>query len=376
VEEAILALPGSFRGEQLGLLLGVARAAGLPARGLVDAAVAAASTLPADRRPALHLDLELHRAVLTELEPGPEAVRGRVQVEAGTGLVPILDALAKRVARLFVQDTRFDPLHAAETERRLYRELPAWLARLRREETLVVTMETGAREHALELSWPRLAEACETPFHLLERLVGSLARPETAGLLLFTDRAGALPGLVPRLEGAARAEALVLPEAAAASGALHAATRILSPGEELPLITRLPRRPSMTLRPPPAAPAAGEAARPDRAERPTHVLAGSVAHAITGEALVVGSAPPPGGRHLRLEGEGAGVEAVHCEILLADGRAFVRLAGNRDGAGAWLNGEPVKEGTPLATGDRLRLGEPGVELRLIRVADGHGPAQG
>jgi hypothetical protein len=241
VGEALLAVPGSFTHEVLGLVLGIARGAGLPVVGMVDAAVAAGSTRPPEEGRTLHLDLELHRAVLTELEPGEDAVRGRVEVEPGTGLAPILDGLARRVAGLFVQETRFDPLHAAETERHLYRELPGWLARLHREKIFVVSIESGGREHALELSWPMLAEGCEKPFGRLARLVASFEAPGEPTTLLLTDRAGALPGLGPLLEEAVGSAALVLPAAAAATGALLSAERIRAPGEELPFITRLGR---------------------------------------------------------------------------------------------------------------------------------------
>ena len=43
VEAVILALPGTYSGDQLGLLLGIAQACGMPVRGMVDSAVAAAS---------------------------------------------------------------------------------------------------------------------------------------------------------------------------------------------------------------------------------------------------------------------------------------------------------------------------------------------
>ena len=59
--------PASGAPSALGLLLSVARAAGLPVAGLVDAAVAAASLGHRRRRRCLHLDLTRHRAVVTAL---------------------------------------------------------------------------------------------------------------------------------------------------------------------------------------------------------------------------------------------------------------------------------------------------------------------
>ena len=59
--EAFLAVPGFWSAGALSLLLSVARAAGLPVVGLVDAAVAAAS-LGHEGESLLHLDLTRHRA--------------------------------------------------------------------------------------------------------------------------------------------------------------------------------------------------------------------------------------------------------------------------------------------------------------------------
>ena len=44
--------------------------------------------------------------------------------------------------------------------------------------------------------------------------------------------------------------------------------------------------------------------------------------------------------------------------------------------GSFVNGQRVDGSVELVVGDRLRLGTPGIELRLIRVADDDGPAHG
>ena len=68
---------------------------------------------------------------------------------------------------------------------------------------------------------------------------------------------------------------------------------------------------------------------------------------------------------------GPGVSRLHCLL-------------EQDGDGVWLqdcstygtllNGERVGGRVELRAGDRLRLGHPGVELELVRVVDGDGPA--
>ena len=65
-DAAIFIVPGYFDRQALGLLLGIAGEAGIPARGLVDAAVAAAVSVPGQRA-VLHLDIHLHASLVTEV---------------------------------------------------------------------------------------------------------------------------------------------------------------------------------------------------------------------------------------------------------------------------------------------------------------------
>src|SRR6185503_17120044 len=69
ITEVFLAVPGFWSAAALGLLIGVARAAGLPVVGLVDAAVAAAS-LGHPGEALVHLDLTRHRSVATAIVQG------------------------------------------------------------------------------------------------------------------------------------------------------------------------------------------------------------------------------------------------------------------------------------------------------------------
>ena len=82
-EGVILAAPGSCSERQLGLILGIARACGMPVTGLVDAAVTAADG-SAGRR-LLHVDLQLHRTVVSELIKERELVRRRVEAVLDRG---------------------------------------------------------------------------------------------------------------------------------------------------------------------------------------------------------------------------------------------------------------------------------------------------
>ncbi|HEX9189916.1 MAG TPA: FHA domain-containing protein, partial [Vicinamibacteria bacterium] len=101
--------------------------------------------------------------------------------------------------------------------------------------------------------------------------------------------------------------------------------------------------------------------------RPTHVLFGFEARAITPEPLVLGTAPPAGARSLRLVGETAGVSRAHCR-LFESGSAVVLE--DLSTWGTFVNGERVPGRAVVEAGDRIRVGSPGLELLLVVATEG------
>jgi hypothetical protein len=115
-DDVVLIVPSHYRGEQLGLLLGIAEECRMPVRAMIDVA-AAASDRPYPGRELVFVDAGLHRISAVPLEQGDDVSALAEQGLENTGLAGLRDALAKRLAELFVLNTRFDPLHRAETAR-------------------------------------------------------------------------------------------------------------------------------------------------------------------------------------------------------------------------------------------------------------------
>jgi len=207
--EAFLAVPGSIGRPALGLLLTLARKAGFPVVGIVDAAVAAAAYF-ARGDELLHLDLTRHRVVVTALEAGTEVRRVRSQSSEGPGQAAFERALVEAIARQFVEETRFDPLHSGATEQWLHDSLPAWLLELRHAGTCAIRATAGRREHALELSRTDLALGLEP---LGRAVVKALVaeRKQAASVVLVSSRVGRWPGLVERLREQDGLEVIELP---------------------------------------------------------------------------------------------------------------------------------------------------------------------
>jgi hypothetical protein len=347
--EVIAAVPGTYSDEQLALFLGIARDLGIPVRGLVDAAVAAA----ADRElssSVLHLDIHLHRAVLTLLEHGEELVRKAVYTEDRVGLLGLRDIWARVIAQTFVRLTRFDPLHVAPTEQVLYAQLADHLETLVEKESTEVRIASGAKQHAIELDRAHIVSAANTLYDRLSALASECSPSEDTTLLL-SHRAGALPGLIDHLEVRTGLNIVALHPAAAASGALTHADRIRSPESAMPFVTRLP---GLDARPPGPFTVAVNPPPDGGRHLPTHLVVDGVAHRIASEPLILGPDGVEGGDH----------ESVSVRRLA--GQAVLEATAE---AGVILNGDPIEGRTALAPGDRLRFGEAGSEILVVAMAE-------
>jgi hypothetical protein len=367
--EVVLAVPGVYDDRQLGLLLGIAQALAMPVTGLVDAAVAAASAgLHCER--LLHVDVGLRRVVVTEVRQGASLVRERVVRLDRWGQDEVHDAEMRGAAAAFVRQSRFDPLHDAATEQALFDRLPAWLTALERDERATWSLPSAAGEAAIDVTRAE-AEAWTARFaEELSQQVSVFKRAGEPLTVLVSAHADRLPGLAGRLAAVRGVEVVLLPVQAAAAGALRERDAIRSPRGAVRFVTQLPRpeAPEGTVGgaalvlPPVAKPLPPR----DLGRRPTHVLLGPVARAITEEPLVVGTAPPSPGRSLRLEGETAGISRAHCRIFESAGSAVVE---DLSTWGTYLNGERISGRAVLAIGDRIRVGSPGVELLLVAAED-------
>ncbi|HET8691344.1 MAG TPA: hypothetical protein VFM30_04385, partial [Steroidobacteraceae bacterium] len=187
-DEAAFALPATMRPRSAGLLVGIARAAGIPLAGVVDAAVAACAGLVA-RETVLHLDVQLHQAVLTEMGGGDVLRRRRVETATRAGLKPMHAAWAQLVAEALVRRTRFDPLHQAATEQQLYLRLPGWIAALGEQETVDAVVETDGGSFTATVRREQFTLAAEAWYAQLTELVQGVHRVDEPATLALSARA-------------------------------------------------------------------------------------------------------------------------------------------------------------------------------------------
>ncbi len=368
-ESVLLAVPAGYSREQLALLLGVINETGVRVAGLVDAALAACSLEPAPAR-LLHLDLELHQAILTVLEySGGERAglkRSRYEIALRNGVLDIQQTLMQFIAETFIRKTRFDPLHDANTEQRLVDRLPAWLGELREQEQITFSMQFGDRPMEIEIERAQLIAAVERHYVELLRLVQGA---RVAGMqieLRLSPRIAAFPGLLERFGTLRDCEIRLLPRGAAAFGTLQYESTISRP-DSLALVYHLPV----------ARAAGGEAsaAQPDATPaplRPTHLLFQGRAWRISEQPLVIGWSVDGGPRALMLPSASPGLSRSHCTVVRRNGSVMIE---DHSTYGSYVNEERVAGRTALTVGDRLRLGSPGVTLELIQLVNDDGAPQ-
>lgn len=121
-DDTILVTPSSTSAEQMSLLLGIAQAAGLNVRLIIDAAAVGSADLALSRRTGF-VDVTMHAAVVSTLELNDQVTSKDGTEVAEAGMRSLLEGWVDAVADRFIDQTRFDPLRIAATEQQVFDQL-------------------------------------------------------------------------------------------------------------------------------------------------------------------------------------------------------------------------------------------------------------
>ena len=346
VDRVIFAVPGSFTSSQLSLLLGLAEASPFTPVGLVDSAVAAAAAM-AGAGDYNHLDIHLHHAVITSLKVSDTVSRTAVNTISDVGLLDIQDKCVNHIADLFIQQSRFDPLHHAATEQALCNRLAQCLHELETETDTMVEIELENTRYRARVNRERLVDALRPLYDKINAAVDatrvSLVNKRLAGLPEFTDYLAAANRKVEVLDEYAVFTGCVgnLQGDKTTDGEIYFATQLKSVSE--PAVTH-------------AAAAAGLEQRPE--EGATHVLVKSEAHSL---------GPVP----LHLSAQGVLKESRSGDSLcsLTSNGSIATLTPAAATALVFINGRAISGDTGLKPGDVISTTGSTHEFVLIRVLD-------
>ncbi|MDH3401261.1 MAG: hypothetical protein OEM03_09875 [Chromatiales bacterium] len=339
--EVILVVPGVYSPQQLALLLGITNECGIPVRGVVDTAVAASRYSSPGRR-LLHLDVHLHRMVISELEEGPLIRRQRSDSIAGVGLTQLADLWCNRIADAFVRNTRFDPMHQAESEQLLYDSLPGWLERMEQDGSALLEVESRGRRYQLSFKRHQLVEASQDLFRQIAEQVN--ARRNDAGVLVqLTHTARALPGLAEALAELDNCQVVTLEAHSGALGAMQHADQIRCDQDNLRYVTSLPWHPQDIGE---ASLASGaKDSLPTARQKPlaTHIILDGIAYLPT---PCLGLTSNSDGEHVLVQRDRDDTTRPHIHasasgLLLSDGHSWM------------INGKPAEPGQALRSGDQV-----------------------
>jgi hypothetical protein len=358
--ELIVAVPAYMDNDNLGLLLGIAAELKVPIVALVDAAVAATRRQYKGGLP-VHVDLGLHAATLTRIAQAGQAQVDRAEVIQGAGVLGLYDAWISVIAEAFVQQSRFDPLHTAETEQALHDCLPEWLAAASVGDKVALQVEYRGIRHQAEIESLELLAAAAPIYHSIVSSLRALYRADETPALQLTNRAARMPGLADILTARVGGEVFLLEAGATSRGLLARCRDMKSGGSGVSLVRALPwDQAAVELK--------GEESLAHSGQ-PTHLLFENTAYTIDDQPLTLGSQPADAERWIDLQQDMPGVSRRHCSLQQENGQCVVR---DFSRYGTFLNGHRIDGSAVLQIGDRIRLGTPGFELRLIATESGRG----
>ncbi len=364
-KDAVVIVPGHYTREQLGLLLGLIQECRMPVRAMVNPA-AAASAQPWPGRQLMYLDAGLHRVTATRLRQDRAVAADSEETLNGVGLASLMDQWAKRVAEMFVLQTRFDPFHRADSEQLVYDRLPERLAALCGDGDTELELSLGEDALCVRLRRDQLLGVVSGAYRAVVQLVAQTREPGASLVVQLSHRLLDLPGLEAEFSRLDDARVVPMARGAAALGALACVEGVDSGAGPVKLLKRLPWRqgaaqvdPESTEPPQPAA-----APAPIAVAAPTHIVHQGVALPVGRSVLHIGREAVNGHRSIVVDDRHQAVSRSHCELVRRDGE--LRLT-DRSRFGTFVNEKRVSGETVLRPADIIRVGSPGEELQVIAV---------
>lgn len=354
--------------QALAVILAAARAEGIVVRGFYDAAALSVSAVGL-RGTVLSLEIGLHHVAATRVvADGLEARRRAMAVRLGTGLLELHDAWMGLAREALVRRNRYDPLHDAAAEQRLEDTLLPAAAEAARAGVAHLEIPTSYDVARISLTRDQFGASSSSVLRNIAAVLREV-RPSGRDLtLLAPEWVWELPGLAAAFSEFAGSRWVSIP-----TGASTRAASLIDDVDE----RDADAAGSVTFHRGVSNDLAFEEARdaprdpgsaPRRPTAPTHLNHAGVILALSpGVVLPVGRDPGRGG--LVLPDSSAGISRLHC-TLSCDATGVTLIDHAR--FGTLVNGERVIDRITVHAGDRIRLGDPGVELELLAVGERDG----
>jgi hypothetical protein len=360
-DEVIIAVPGFYGRQQLGLILGIANELSIPVKGFVPLALAASPGAHPGKM-ILHLDIHLHRLEVTYLKQGQQLTLADSVAGTEKGLIHLHKQWAETIGQEFVSSTRFDPFHQAASEQELHHRLPGILYNLRQSPSIAFDMTGGSRTYGITLTRDLIARTAESVYTEIRRIIEGLRtqhgenKPPT--VLQLTHRLTRLPGCRQILAEINGAEIFELEQGAGARGVLDIWHQLSDPSGSSG-ISFFTSRPLQHAR---SAPDHARSPDDSLTQYPPYLLYRSIAYPITDKPLTIGCAQDGQQNDVTITGETAGVCPKHFTIELLDGKIVLR---DMSAQGTFVDEKRVNGRIALKLGQIIRVGTSGEQLQVI-----------
>ena len=363
-DEVVLTVPSFYDREHLGLILGISQELGMPLKGFVPLALAAASQIQPDKM-LLHLDIHLHRIEVVYLEQGKQLSIRDSATTFERGLHRLQRKLVDMIAQEFVRTTRFDPFHQAASEQELYDRLPGILPHFKTDSSLIFELTGGSAPYSIRLKREGIIHEAEPVYGEVLRLIKRMRKKRGKGrpalALQMSNRLSRLPGLKDMLAaGLKDAHIIELDRGAAALGALQIWQRLTEENnkEGISFFTSRPWQHQIQTDD------QGISANAKKPATPTHLLYGAIAYPITDNPLLIGRGPGDDQQNdIPISNAIAGVSSRHCTVSFKGGEIVLKELSEE---GTFVDDQRVNGTTTLKLGQVIRVGTPGERLHLIR----------
>lgn len=366
-DKIILAVPGSFNREQMSLLLGIVGECPFTAVGIIDSSLAA-SALYVSTKHSIHLDIQLHQSIFTQLtineeSNAPRLQRGQVEVLPNVGLISILDQWAKKLADYFVDQTRFDPFYSAATEQSLYDQIPHWLTLSQQSNELVLEVNNKTIKLSREQFVSPLVPIYKNIAAKAEQLMQQSASPEQAHLLI-SDRLASLPGLLESLDSTPNFNTLALPDNALLRGIKEHEKFIGDNDEHLKFVLDLPVQSiaeAVKSDNRPAVKKTGFSEANFHEKNATHILLSHIAHSISETPLFINDGSDKG-ENLQISTNKNATSIFSLQIN-SGVISLTPFSHNR----IEINGRAISDNCAVNLGDEISLANHNELITLINV---------
>jgi hypothetical protein len=360
-DEVIIAVPGYYGREQLGLVLGMAQELSMPVKGFVSLPIAA-SFSPYPNAMLLHLDIHLHRFEIVYLQQNDHLTRENSVAFQDISLDLLYRRWVESIAEEFVHTTRFDPLHHAMTEQELYNRLPPAIEILKNHSSFIFEISHGKQSYRITLLKDLLKQKSMAMYDEICRFIESMRheqrKDDSLTVLQLSHRVACLPGLKDKLSGLDNTEIIELEPGAGALGVLRL-------GKQLPdqhsqnEISFFTSRPWQQAEPQSARTVSQ---KPPGKMQATHLLYRDVAYPVSDKPLFIGRDDYPKGKGISIQTRSSGVSKKHCAVQQNEDMIVLTDYSRQ---GTFVENQRVDENASLKLGQIIRLGTSGETIQLI-----------